>query len=682
MTFFKRSLIAVTVTLTLAACGGSDDTAETPKPIDPPVLQPLPAEEVTVDIQNSQIKAMKESLVVTSLDDEQTLASIEAFKGIRYAQAERFQHSEVEELAAEVDATSFQDACPQLKTTTQAQSEDCLNLNIWRPADTANDAQLPVYVFIHGGDFEYGAGSEPLIHADTVVAQGAAEDSPFIAVTLNYRLGLLGSHWKKDNQGGNYGLGDQKRALEWVQNYIADFGGDAQNITLMGQGAGAMSVGILQQEDGKEPVANTYFNRAIMQSNPYGFDYRTYDQAEDFADKVADIQAEMPELDDANLADLPLDQLMQVQAKALSPLARIGDWTGLSCIDTSNLAGSALCLTSKVSGEATPLANLMPFAPYIEYKKTLFGKIDGYHLASQPALDTFAVPTVVGVNSDEANTAAMLPSLTFLISGLLPSPEEEDLSSPEAIVEWLSKAENQQQIETKLAAMTADDIKAQLELGDLTAYLAMTKFYFGLGNGDLTNGLLGLTDYYPNPEGEIGGGLENMKQFKMLLNDMIFAGPSRLQAKQAQENAIDSTFYHFGYHASFNVWTYNTDGQEGKLDIGDLIKTISCITGACNGSELPFVFNKALKLDGSTVKTSSKDEALMNKMSRLWFSDELFEAYQYDASSDTVLTISKDGDISTTTDWDSNTQSGLDPELRKGRLNGLENLGFMQNYMK
>lgn len=682
-------MLAISITLTLAACSGSDESPETtPTPTPPPELQPLPDEEVSLEIGSSIITATKESHLVTSIDGEASLADIESFKNIPFATAERFQHSDINDMAAEIDATEFGFACPQLKTTHELQSENCLNLNIWRPADIEENESLPVYVFIHGGDFESGAGSEPLIHGDTIVAQGTAEGNPFIAITFNYRLGMLGSHWLKDSKGGNYGLGDQKTALKWINQNIAEFGGDIENVTLMGQGAGAMSVSILQQTDTEEPMSGEYFTRAIMQSNPAGFDYRSYDQAEDFADKIADYQAEMPELDQVDLIDLPLDQLLEVQRKASSALSRIGDWTGLSCVDLDNLVGSGVCLTSKISSETTPLANLMPFAPYIEYKKPIFGStIKGHHLRTQPAVDHFTVPTVVGSNTDEANSTAMLPSLTFLIPTIINLMTEDDQDLIEQgdvnqnMIEWLADKNNMALVEQEIAQLTADDIKAQVELGDIlpsTAYEAITKFYFGLGNGDTTNGLLGLTDFYPNNEGELSGALANMSQFKMMLNDVLFAGPTRKQARDSQQDNVAATFYQFGYHASFNVWTYNTDGQEGAVDIGDVLKSISCISGACNASELPFVFNKALKLDGSAVKVSTKDQALMDRMSRLWFSDELFNDYQY--NNDSVLVFDEDGVETFIQDWDSK-QPGLDPELRNGRLQGLEDLNLILGYM-
>ncbi len=95
-------------------------------------------------------------------------------------------------------------------------------------------------------------------------------EKPFIAVSLNYRVGLLGSKWvnvEEQPQGGNFGIGDQKKGLEWVNKYISQFGGDNTNVTVFGESAGAMSIGILQQDN---KVAGPYYQRAIMQSNPYG----------------------------------------------------------------------------------------------------------------------------------------------------------------------------------------------------------------------------------------------------------------------------------------------------------------------------------------------------------------------------------------------------------------------------
>ncbi|MCG6355961.1 carboxylesterase family protein [Vibrio alginolyticus] len=679
MTLLNRSTLAITITLALAAC--SDDSGKPSVPNSPKPLQPLPPEQIALEIGDATIQATKESLVITPLAADEKLAAVEAFKGIQFAQADRFQHSIAIPLEGDIDATQFGDACPQLKTTAQTQSEDCLNLNIWRPAGTEAYADLPVYVFIHGGDFEYGAGSEPLIHGDMVVAQGADDGNPFIAVTFNYRLGLLGSVWVDglDNpEGGNFGLGDQKHALEWVQQNIEAFGGNPQNVTLMGQGAGAMSVGILQQSKGDAAIAGEHFQRAIMQSSPYGFEYKSYDVA----------KSQRPEQSVEDLALLPLEEIMKVQGEMLDPIQRLKNWV-LTAVNIPVISPTR---------DNSPLATLMPFAPYIEHRPPAFlvKEVPGYHFTEQAIESEWIVPTVIGSNSAEINTLGMLPSLTFLIPTIIEILSQE---APEIIesgdetliveymVEWLESETNLNRLRTEYRSLISDSASIELDLSDLlellpsTAYEAMTKLFFGLRNSDSTTELLALADFFPNDESELNGAVKNMQQFKTTLHDLLFTGPNRHKVSTEEATGATPSFYYFDYKPGFNVWTYNTKGENGDLDVGNLLKSISCIVGACNASELPFMFNKALKLDGSSVRPGSKDKAMMNELSRMWFSERLFEDFQYNSATDRVLLIDNDGGIQSTQDWDNAHHSGIDPKLRQGRLNGLEELGLILSHM-
>ncbi|ESO94436.1 hypothetical protein LOTGIDRAFT_75952, partial [Lottia gigantea] len=123
------------------------------------------------------------------------------------------------------------------RTTTFTQSEDCLNLNVYRPRKI-NLSLIPVMVYIHGGAFVSGSGlernGEQLAMKDVVV------------VTLNYRLGPLGFLSTEDQAApGNFGLLDQLLALQWVQDCIGDFGGDADRVTVFGGSAGAASISLL-----------------------------------------------------------------------------------------------------------------------------------------------------------------------------------------------------------------------------------------------------------------------------------------------------------------------------------------------------------------------------------------------------------------------------------------------------
>lgn len=141
-------------------------------------------------------------------------------------------------------------------------SEDCLYLNVWTPA-AGTDARLPVIFWIHGGAYMGGYGHEVEFDGNAYAQKGV------ILVTINYRLGMCGflSHplLTAENGGrgsGNYGLFDQQAALRWVKRNIAAFGGDPDNITVMGQSAGAGSVQALVSS----PLTKGYIRRAIIQS--------------------------------------------------------------------------------------------------------------------------------------------------------------------------------------------------------------------------------------------------------------------------------------------------------------------------------------------------------------------------------------------------------------------------------
>ncbi|MEY2853873.1 MAG: hypothetical protein RL030_1005 [Pseudomonadota bacterium] len=142
-------------------------------------------------------------------------------------------------------------------------SEDCLYLNVWTPGLRPSTA-YPVMVWIHGGAFTGGGGSEPVFHGPAFVARN------IVLVTINYRLGLLGfySHPQltkesgREGAVGNQGLLDQRAALQWVHDNIARFGGDPGNVTLFGQSAGGMSVIV----HSAVPESVRLINKAIVQS--------------------------------------------------------------------------------------------------------------------------------------------------------------------------------------------------------------------------------------------------------------------------------------------------------------------------------------------------------------------------------------------------------------------------------
>lgn len=140
--------------------------------------------------------------------------------------------------------------------------EDCLNLNIWAPANRSRP--LPVMFYIHGGNMQYGANAMPL-YDGTVLAR---ED--VVVVFINYRLGYFGrfahpalSRLQADEPLANYGLLDQIAALEWVHRNISSFGGDPNNVTIFGHSAGGVSVNYLMAT----PQSKGLFHKAIAQGS-------------------------------------------------------------------------------------------------------------------------------------------------------------------------------------------------------------------------------------------------------------------------------------------------------------------------------------------------------------------------------------------------------------------------------
>jgi len=202
-----------------------------------------------------------------------TEGSVESFKGIPYAAAPigEFRWRAPQPVAAwqgERDASQFGPSCAQggwgaARGTIQAgSSEDCLYLNLWKPASTASNAKLPVMVWIHGGAFVGGSGAGPGV-------EGQFAKRGVILVTINYRLGRLGhfafpalSKEHPEEPKGSYAFMDQIAALQWVQQNISAFGGDPNNVTIFGFSAGGVSIHTLLTI----PAARGLFQKAISHS--------------------------------------------------------------------------------------------------------------------------------------------------------------------------------------------------------------------------------------------------------------------------------------------------------------------------------------------------------------------------------------------------------------------------------
>ena len=202
-----------------------------------------------------------------------------AYKGIRYALAGRWEAPvQVTHWDGVYDATRYGANAYQSSAFTTPNpnnfyhkefregidytySEDCLSLNIFTP-DTAKDGDnLPVLIYIHGGAFQGGCSNQKSFDEPVWPTYGV------IGVTVHYRLGPLGFACLpelKEEAGftGNYGLYDQLTAIRWVKDNIAAFGGDPENISIMGQSAGAESV----QQLCLSPLSKGLFQKAIMSS--------------------------------------------------------------------------------------------------------------------------------------------------------------------------------------------------------------------------------------------------------------------------------------------------------------------------------------------------------------------------------------------------------------------------------
>ena len=167
------------------------------------------------------------------------------------------------------EASQFATNCAQAgwprgaEPIAKGSSEDCLYLNLWMPANIKSKAKLPVMVWIHGGGFVGGSGSDPSTFGDQFAKQG------IILMTFNYRLGRLGhfafpalSKEHPEEPKGSYAYMDQIAALKWVKQNITAFGGDPNNVTIFGESAGGVSVHSLLTI----PAAKGLFHKAIIES--------------------------------------------------------------------------------------------------------------------------------------------------------------------------------------------------------------------------------------------------------------------------------------------------------------------------------------------------------------------------------------------------------------------------------
>ena len=280
--------------------------APTLKPYDPPAAPPGPPADVIVNVSGGQ------------LGGEALSDGTFAFKAVPFARPPvgPLRWTAPQDAPVWSGVRFSQESAPGCLQAaygwqddiSQRSSEDCLYLEIRTPSFNSG-AKKPVMVFIHGGANRAGAG------AGTISSSLGRRD--VVVVSLQYRLGVFGflSHpaltVEQGGASGNYALMDQIKALQWLHDNIARFGGDPDNVTLFGHSAGGQDVGLLMAS----PLARGLFHRAIAQSGTpqFGFAPRTLAQNETLGIKLAEQFSNDPADGAKALADLRRAPAMALQ---------------------------------------------------------------------------------------------------------------------------------------------------------------------------------------------------------------------------------------------------------------------------------------------------------------------------------------------------------------------------------
>lgn len=243
------------------------------------------------------------------------VGDVVAFRGVRYATAARFAPPGPPAPWDGIrEATGPGPIAPQLPARVAAvtgpssdddapQDEDCLRVDVRAPAAALTDGvPRPVLVWLHGGAYVIGAASTSWYDTSRLVAEGDV-----VAVSVSYRLGVLGWLAAPGVSDGNLGLHDVVAALRWVRANVGAFGGDPEQVTVAGQSAGAHAIACLLTV----PGARALFRRAILQSGQLGLGLSSPGRAARVAGYVADGLA------GADPATAPVADLLAAQRHAM-----------------------------------------------------------------------------------------------------------------------------------------------------------------------------------------------------------------------------------------------------------------------------------------------------------------------------------------------------------------------------
>ncbi|AZA78056.1 carboxylesterase/lipase family protein [Chryseobacterium sp. G0186] len=217
-------------------------------------------------------------------------------KSIRYARSERYQKPvPVETSVSDITSPDKTPVCPQTLSPLVEKmigatpvekfepDESTQYLSVIRPENIIENEKLPVVVWIHGGSHEIGCGDLP-----TADAAEWVKEQQIIVVTVSYRLGLFGFLGGDEKRPPNLGLFDMIEALKWIKTNITYFGGDAENITLLGQSSGGDAIAHLMISESIDGL----FQRVIIQSAPLGLRHKRQKMFAEFLKKTEEIKDE------------------------------------------------------------------------------------------------------------------------------------------------------------------------------------------------------------------------------------------------------------------------------------------------------------------------------------------------------------------------------------------------------